>query len=172
MKSAKNNSIIPVNAASLYLLILLCTAGLLSGCKSFGSIGTPHFDPTYSRTLEKEERLLFSTQAELVVGTYMETEIESYPSYRGVLLLTSERMLFTQWNEKQQRYEPLIWTAYSHITQVKKHNNILLQYIAYTAADDSKFTYMLDKNNVDPAYTVLQEQIQKNHPAPIPGVHL
>lgn len=166
-----NNYITQVNAASRYFLILLCTTGLLSGCAGSGPIGTPHFDPTYSSTLEKEEQLLFSTLTELVVGTYMEAEIKSYPSYRGVLLLTSKRMLFAQWNEKQKRYEPLIWTAYSDIAQVKWFNNILLQYIAIIATDGSKFTYMLDRKDVDPAYAVLRGQIQKGHQVPHIDVH-
>ena len=71
--------------------------------------------------------------------------------------------MFALWNEKQQRYEPSIWTDYPHIAQVKMHNNILLQYIAIVATDGSKFTYMLGKKSVDSAYAVLIEQIQKNH---------
>ena len=171
MKPAINYSAASRNAALPWpvLLILLCAAISLSGCKSYGPIGTPDFDPTYSRTLEKNEQLLFSAPAELVNGTYMEGEEESYPSYRGMLLLTNERMLFVLWNEKQQRYEPLIWTGYTYIAQVKMHNNILLQYIAIVATDGSKITYMLDKTSVDPAYAILMEQIQNSHKTPMPA---
>ncbi len=98
----------------------------------------------------------------------MEGEEVSYPSYPGELLLTNEPMMFAQWNEKQQRYEPFLWTDYPYIAQVKMHNNILLQYIAIAATDGSKFTYMLGKQSVDPAYAILMEHIQ-NHKAPING---
>jgi hypothetical protein len=99
----------------------------------------------------------------------MEEEHELFQSYRGVLLLTSERMLFAQWNEQQRRYKPVVWTGYPDIAKVKKHNNILLQYIAIIATDGSKFTYMLGTNNVDAAYGILMEQIQKVHKAPMPA---
>ena len=171
MKSAINYSAASCNAALpwLRLLMLLCATVLLSGCKSYGPIGTPNFDPTYSHTLEKNEQLMFSAQTELVNGTFMEGEQESYPSYDGVMLLTNERILFVLWNEKQQRYEPSIWTGYPYIAQVKMHNNILLQYIAIVATDGSKFTYMLDKQSVDPAFVILMEHIQKNHKVPMPA---
>jgi hypothetical protein len=170
MKSAINYSAASRNVALpwLGLLMLLCAPVLLSGCKNYGPIGTPNFDPTYSRTLEENEQLLFSAQTELVDGTYMEGEEKSYPSYDGVLLLTNKRMLFALWNENQQRYEPSIWTGYPYIAQVKMHNNILLQYIAIVATDGSKFTYMLAKKSVDSAYAILMEQIQKNHKVPMP----
>ena len=58
-------------------LILICVALLLSGCKSYGPIGAPDFDPTYKRTLEKNEQLLFSSWTVLVDGTYMEGEQEA-----------------------------------------------------------------------------------------------
>ena len=171
MKPAINYSAASRNAALpwLGLLILLCAAVLLSGCKSYGPIGTPNFDPTYSRTLEKNEQLLFSAPTELMMGTYMEGEEELFPLNRGVLLLTNERMLFAAWNEKQQRYEPSIWTGYPYIAQVKMHNNLLLQYIAIVAADGSKFTYMLGMKSVDPAYAILIEQIQNSHKTPMPA---
>lgn len=171
MNSAINYSSASRNAALpwLGLMLLLCVAILLTGCKSYGPVGTPNFDPTYSLTLEKNEQLLFSGWTELVNGTYMEGEEESHPSYLGVILLTNERMLFVQWNEKQQRYEPLIWTGYPYIAEVKMHNNILLQYIAMVATDGSKFTYMLDKKSVDSAYAILIEQIQKSHKVPMPA---
>ncbi len=152
-----------------WLVLLLGAALLLSGCKSYGPIGTPDFDPAYSRTLEKSEQLLFSAKTELENGTFMEGEEASIPSFDGVLLLTNERMLFALWNEQQQRYEPSLWTGYPYIAQVKMHNNILMQYIAIIATDGSKFTYMLDKQNVDQAYAILMEQIQKNHAAPVPA---
>ena len=78
------------------LLILICVALLLSGCKSYGPIGAPDFDPTYKRTLEKNERLLFSSWTELVDGTYMEGEQEDRKSYEGVMLLTNDRIMFAQ----------------------------------------------------------------------------
>jgi len=149
------------------LLILLAVFILLPGCKNYGPIGTAGFDPTYSRTLEKNERLLFSTNTNLVDGTYMEGEEEAYPYFSGVLLLTEERMLFAMWNEKQQRYEPSFWTGYLHIAQVKMHNNILLQYIAIVAKDGRKFTYMLNRDSVDPAYAILMERIGDNHKIPV-----
>ena len=152
---------------NLALLILLCATISLSGCKGYGPVGAHNFDPRYSRTLEKNEELLFSTPAVLVNGTYMEGEEELYPSYDGVLLLTSDRMLFAIWDEHQQRYDPLIWTSYSSIAQVKMHNNILLQYIAIVATDGSKFTYMLGKSVVDQAYAILMESIAKNHIVPL-----
>jgi hypothetical protein len=172
MKPAINYSSASRNAPlpRLGLLMLLCAAVLLSGCKSFGPIGAPDFDPTYSLTLEKNEQLLFSAQVEFVNGTYMEGEMEIYPSYGGVLLLTSERMLFAQWNEKQQRYEPFIWTGYSYIDQVKMHNNNLMQYIAVALTDGSKYTYMLGTESVERAYAILMENIRKNHMIPIPAV--
>jgi hypothetical protein len=151
------------------LAMLLCTSILLSGCMSYGPIGAPGFDPAYSRTLEKNEQLLFSSRTELVKGTYMQEEEELFPSYDGVLLLTNERMLFAIWNEQQQRYEPVVWTGYPYIAQVKKHNNVLLQYIAIIATDGSKFTYMLGESSVDPAYGILMEHIQKTHKAPMPA---
>lgn len=149
--------------------MLLCAAMPLSGCNSYGPIGTSNFDPTYSQTLEKNEQLLFSAQTELVDGTFMEGEQEARTSYLGVLLLTNERMLFARWNEKQQRYEPSIWTGYSYIAQVKMHNNILLQYIAIAVADGSKYTYLLGKQSVDPANTILMENIEKNRKVPTPA---
>jgi hypothetical protein len=171
MRSAINYSTAPRNAALpwLGLLMLLCAAVLLAGCKSYGPIGTPNFDPTYSRTLEENERLLFSAQTELVDGTFMEGEQEAWPSYLGVLLLTNERIMFALWNEKQQRYEPSIWTGYSYIAQVKMHNNILLQYIAIAVTDGSKYTYMLGKQSVDQANAILMENIEKNHKDPMPA---
>ena len=169
MKSAIYHSWTSRNAPLPWLgtLILLCVAAMLSGCKSYGPIGAPNFDPTYSLTLEKNEQLLFSSWTELVDGTYMEGEEKSYPSYEGVLLLTNERMLFARWNEKQQRYEPSIWTGYPYIAQVKMHNNILMQYIAIVATDGSKFTYMLGEKSVDPAYAILMDHIQESHKAQI-----
>jgi hypothetical protein len=171
MRSAIKYSATSRNAALpwLGLLLLLCAAVLLSGCKSYGPIGAPNFDPTYSQTLEKNEQLLFSAPTELVEGTFMEGEQEAHPSYIGVLLLTNERMLFALWNEKQQRYEPLIWTGYSYIAQVKMHNNILMQYIAVSIADGSKYTYLLGKHNVEFANTILMENIGKNQKAPMPA---
>jgi len=170
MKSTPDNSAVPRNTALpwLGLLILSVVAVLLSGCKSYGPVGTPDFDSTYSRTLEKNEQLLFSTNTNLVDGTYMEGEEEAYPFFSGMLLLTDERMLFAVWNEKQQRYEPSMWTGYTYIAQVKMHNNILLQYIAIIATDGSKFTYMLNKTSVEPAYAILMERIEQNHKIPIP----
>lgn len=153
----------------LGLLILLCAAVLLSGCKSYGPIGTPDFDPAYSRTLEKNEQLLFSAQTEFVDGTFMEGEEKSYRSYMGVLLLTNERMMFARWNEQQQRYEPAFWTDYPLISQVKMHNNLLLQYIAIITSDGRKFTYRLDKKSTDPAYAILMEQIRYHHQITMPA---
>jgi hypothetical protein len=169
MRSVINYSVALHTTGLPWLGLLLCFVVLLSGCKSYGPIGTPGFDPAYSRTLEKNEQLLFSVQAEFVTGTYMEGEEESYPLYDGVLLLTSERMLFAQWNEQQQRYEPSIWTGYPYIAEVKMHNNILLQYIAIVATDGSKFTYMLGRKSVDSAYAILMENIQKSHKVPMPA---
>ena len=140
-------------------LVLLCAALMLAACKSYGPIGTPDFDPTYGRTLEKNEQLLFSSWAELVDGTFMEGEMAAHPSYEGVLLLTDKRVLFAVWNDKQQRYRPALWTDYSGIAQLKMHNNNLLQYIAIVAADGSKFSFMLGKQTVDAAYAVLMEHI-------------
>ncbi len=163
MRSAINYFASSRKAALSWLGLLLCATALLSGCKSYGPIGAADFDSGYSRTLEKNEQLLFSVRTELVTGTFMEGEEESHPSYDGVLLLTSERMMFALWNEKQQRYEPSIWTDYPHIAQVKMHNNILMQYIAIIATDGSKLTYMLGKKSVDSAYAILIEQIRQNH---------
>lgn len=159
MKSTNNYPVASRNAAmsGLSLILLLCAAMLLAGCKSYGPIGAPDFDPTYSRTLEKNEQLLFSSWTELVDGTFMEGELEAYPSYEGVLLLTDKRMLFAVWNKKQQRYEPALWTGYPNIVQLKMHNNNLLQYIAVIADDGSKFSFMLGKQSVDPAYAIVME---------------
>lgn len=151
-------------AATISYLKWLLILGVLSGCTTPGPIGTPRFDPHYRQTLEQGEVMLFSAQSELIAGTYMEGEMETYPSYNGVLLLTDQRLLFGIWNETQKRYEPLIWTTYSHIAQVKKQNNTLLQYIAMIATDDSKFTYMLSRKNVDQAHRVLLDQIRISHP--------
>lgn len=168
MKSSMNDSVLP-RAPWLGLLILLGAVVFLSGCKSYGPIGTPNFDPSYSRTLEKNEQLLYAARTELMIGTYMEGEEELFPLHPGMLLLTSERMMFAPWNEKQQRYEPTIWTDYPHIAQVKMHNNILLQYIAIIATDGNKFTYMLNPKSADAAYAVLMEKIGKSHPLPKPA---
>ena len=149
--------------------LLLIGVALLSGCRSYGPVGTADFDPTYSRTLEQDEQLLFASSGVLMAGTYMEGEEELYQEYSGMLLLTSERMMFALWNNKQQRYVPSIWTAYSDIARVKKHNNILLQYIAIVATDGSKFTYMLGSKSVEKAHAVLMERIGKNHKVPMPG---
>jgi hypothetical protein len=147
------------NMPRLGLLLLFCAAILLSGCKSYGPIGSPNFDPTYSRTLEKNEQLLFSSWAELIDGTFMEGELEAYPSYEGVLLLTDKRVLFAVWNKRQQRYEPALWSGYPDIAQLKMHNNNLLQYIAIVSEDGSKFSFMLGKQSVDSAYAVLMAHI-------------
>lgn len=164
MKSTDNYSAALHDTAmpKLSLLLLLCATMLLSGCKScksYGPIGTSNFDSTYSRTLETNEQLLFSSWAELVDGTFMEGELEAYPSYEGVLLLTDKRVLFAVWNKKQQRYEPALWTDYPNIAQLKMHNNIMLQYIAIVAEDGSKFSFMLGKQSVDSAYAILMEHI-------------
>jgi hypothetical protein len=144
----------------LSLMLVLCVAILLlSGCSSYGPIGTPDFDPTYSRTLDDDEQLLFSSPTELVDGTFMEGEMAGYASYEGVLLLTDKRVLFAEWNKKQQRYEPALWTGYANIAQLKMHNNILMQYIAIVATDGSKFSFMLGKQSVDPAYAILMKHI-------------
>jgi hypothetical protein len=155
------------NLPNLFLLILFSATISLSGCKSYGPVGTQNFDSSFSRTLQYNEKLLFSTSAVLVNGTYMEGEEELYPSYKGMLLLTSERMLFAVWDEHQQRYDPSIWTSYPYIARVKMHNNILLQYIAIVATDGSKYTYMLDKSVVDQAYDILMENIAKYHVVPV-----
>jgi hypothetical protein len=161
MKSTNNRSAAAHGAATprLSLMLVLCVAILLSGCSSYGPIGTPDFDPAYSRTLDKNEQLLFSSPTELVDGTFMEGEMAGYPSYEGVLLLTDKRVLFAAWNKKQQRYEPALWTGYANIAQLKMHNNILMQYIAIVAMDGSKFSFMLGKQSVDPAYAILMEHI-------------
>jgi hypothetical protein len=161
MKSTNNRSAAAHSAAMprLSLMLVLCVAILLSGCSSYGPIGTPDFDPTYSRTLDKNEQLLFSSPAELVDGTFMEGEMAAYSSYEGMLLLTDKRVLFAVWNKKQQRYEPALWTGYPDIAQLKMHNNILLQYIAIVATDGKKFSFMLGKQSVDPAYAILLEHI-------------
>jgi hypothetical protein len=171
MRPAINYSAASRNAVSprLSLLILFCAAVLLTGCKSYGPIGAPDFDSSYSRTLEKNEQLLFSSWTELVDGTYMEAEQEARASYEGVMLLTNERILFAQWNEKQQRYEATVWASYPDIAQTKMHNNILMQYIALRAKDDTKFTFMLDKKSVESAYAILMEQIRKSHKTPMPA---
>lgn len=148
------------------LLILICVALLLSGCKSYGPIGAPDFDPTYKRTLEKDEQLLFSSWTELVDGTYMEGEQEARKSYDGVMLLTNDRIMFGQWNVKQQRYEPAVWTGYANIAQTKMHNNILMQYIAIVTTDGTKFTFMLDTKSVEAANAILLERINKTHENP------
>ena len=158
--------LLAISRPRLIILMLFCASVPLSGCKSYGPAGSPDFDPAYSSTLEKNEQLLFTAQTELVDGTYMEGEEESHPSYDGMMLLTSQRILFARWNGMQQRYEPLIWTGYAHIAQVKMHNNILLQYIALVATDGHKFTYMLGKNNVDQAYAILMARIQARHKIP------
>jgi hypothetical protein len=172
MKSAINNFSVSPKAtfSGLCLLMLLGAALALSGCKSYGPVGAPDFDPTYSLTLEKNEQLLFSSWTEFVDGTYMEGEEEPRTSYIGVILLTDKRMMFAQWNENQHRYEPLIWTGYPYIAQVKMHNNILLQYIAIVATDGSKFTYMLDKQSVDTAYEILMEKIRQHPQIPLPEI--
>jgi hypothetical protein len=170
MRSAKNYSAALRHAAMPCLgLLLLCATALLSGCKSYGPIGTSDFDPTYSQTLEKNEQLLYSAPTELVDGTFMEGEQEDRKSYIGVLLLTNERIMFARWNDNQQRYEPSIWTGYSYIAQVKMHNNILLQYIALALTDGSKYTYLLGKHSVDPANTILMENIKKNQKISTPA---
>jgi len=151
------------------LLVLLFAAMAFSGCKSNVPVGGADFDSSYGHVLESNEQLLFSARTELVSGTYMEEEEELFPSYDGVLLLTSERMLFVRWNEQQRLYEPAVWTSYPYIAQLKKHNNTLLQYVAIIATDGSKFTYMLGKDNVDRAYAILLERIRKNHHAPGPS---
>ena len=45
------------------------------------------------------------------------------------------------------------------LPQLKMHNNILLQYIAIVATDGSKFSFMLGKQSVDPAYDILMGHI-------------
>lgn len=153
----------------LGVMVLLCSTVLLSGCKSYGPFGSVDFDPSYKLTIEKNEQLLFSSTTELVDGTYMEEEMQSHPLYEGMLLLTNERMMFALWNEKESRYEPSVWAGYAHITQVKKHNNILLQYIAITVTDGSKYTYLLGTKTVDQAYDILMDRIRKNHNELIPA---
>jgi hypothetical protein len=168
MKSALNYSSALRHSLWQSLLILLCAALLVSGCKSYGPIGAPDFDPTYKRTLEKNEQLLFSSWTELVDGTYMEGEQEFHPSYDGVMLLTNERVLFAKWNVKQQRYEPLLWAGYANIAQTKMHNNILLQYIAIVTTDGTKFTFMLGTKSVEAANAILLENINKAHENSMP----
>jgi hypothetical protein len=150
------------------LFIVVCAALLLSGCKSYGPLGAPDFDPTFARTLEKNEQLLFSSWAELVDGTYMEGEQEARTSYEGVMLLTNDRIMFGQWNVKQQRYEPAVWTGYADIAKTKMHNNILMQYIAIATTDGTKFTFMLDPKSVEAANAILLEKINKAHDNPRP----
>lgn len=150
------------------LLILICAAALLSGCKSYGPIGTPDFDPTYKRTLEKNEQLLYSSWTDLVDETYMEGEQENRVSYEGAMLLTSDRIMFAQWNEKKQRYIPAVWTGYADIARTKMHNNILMQYIAIMTTDGTKFTFMLGKKSVEAAYPILLEKIKENNKNPVP----
>jgi hypothetical protein len=150
------------------LFIVVSAALLLSGCKSYGPLGAPDFDPTFKRTLEKNEQLVFSSWTELVDGTYMEGEQEDRKSYEGVMLLTNERIMFGQWNVKQQRYEPAVWTAYADIAKTKMHNNILMQYIAIVTTDGTKFTFMLDPKSVEAANAILLEKINKAHDNPMP----
>ena len=169
MKSALNHFSILSHLLWQNLLIVLCAALLLSGCKSYGPIGAPDFDPTYKRTLEKNEQLLFSSWTELVDGTYMEGEQEARKSYDGVMLLTNDRIMFAQWNVKQQRYEPAVWTGYANIAQTKMHNNILMQYIAIATTDGIKFTFMLDTKSVEAANAILLEKIKKAHENPMPA---
>jgi len=148
----------------LALLTLLCT---LAACQSPAPILASKPDGNVSRALETGEKLLFSTATELVIGKYMESEFELYPTYRGTLLITSERLLFVRWNEAQRAYEPLFWTLYPDMTLVKMEHNILLPFIALTAKDGTKFTYLMDKNSVQAAYQRLLEQIQPHHPVPM-----
>ena len=153
---------VPRRPSCLPWVSLLILIGLtLSGCKSYGPLGAPDFDPTFKRTLEKNEQLLFSSWTDLVDGTYMEGEQEDRKSYEGVMLLTNERILFGQWNVKQQRYVPAIWTDYANIAQTKMHNNILMQYIAIVTTDGTKFTFMLDTKSVEAGNAILLEKINQ-----------
>lgn len=168
MKSAPSYDV-PRRPSYLPWVSLLILIGVtLSGCKSYGPLGAPDFDPTYKRTLEKNEQLLFSSWTELVDGTYMEGEQEARTSYEGVMLLTNDRIMFGQWNVKRQRYEPAVWTGYADIAKTKMHNNILLQYIAIATTDGTKFTFMLDPKSVEAANAILLEKINKAHHNPRP----
>jgi hypothetical protein len=169
MKSAPSYDVPRCPSYLPWVSLLILIGVTLSGCKSYGPLGAPDFDPTYKRTLEKNEQLLFSSWTELVDGTYMEGEQEDRKSYEGVMLLTNERILFAQWNEKHQRYEPAIWTGYSNIARVKMHNNILMQYIAIMAKDGTKFTFMLGTKSVESASPILMEQIGKTQKVPAPA---
>ncbi len=171
MKSVMQSFLPSTSAVKRWLCmpVVLVAIGIFSGCTNYGPMGTSNFDPTYSRTLDKGETLRYSTMAEVIIGSYMEGEEEPHPSTMGVLLLTNERMMFAKWNGKEQRYEPVVWTDYPHIAQVKKHNNILLKYIAIVATDGSKFTYLLGSKSVEQAYDSLMESIRQNHRPPVEG---
>jgi hypothetical protein len=94
--SAVSHSTMP----RLYLVLSLCAAMLLAASMTYASIDTPNFDPTYSRTVEKDEQMLFSSWTDLIDCTSMEGELVAYPLYEGVILLTDKRVLFAVRNNK------------------------------------------------------------------------
>jgi hypothetical protein len=149
----------------LALLTLLCT---LAACQTPAPILASKPDANVSRALEAGEKLLFSTATELVIGTYMESEIEAYPSYLGTLMVTSKRLLFVRWNEAQHAYEPLFWTIYPDMTQLKMENNLLLPFLAFNAKDGTKFTYLLDSKQMPTAYAELLQQLKQHHRIALP----
>ncbi len=143
--------------------LLILALSILVGCSSFEPKGSTHFDESFSKSLDPVETLLHFANCNLTAGTYMEGEMTLYSTYEGVLLITDHRVMFTQWNEAEEYYEPLIWILYPDIARIKKHNDILLRYIAIEGPEKSKNTYNLSEADVKKIYKIIMKYIANNH---------
>ena len=142
------------------ILLISLTILLISGCATRGPIGSELFDPTFQGVIEPDEKILFFAPSRIRIGSFMEGKMRSFPEAPGILIMTQQRWLFVVWKDRKRNYEPLGWISYGDIKRVKKHNNILLQYIALMGSDGSKNTYVLSPENTEKAHALLVEQIK------------
>jgi len=83
----------------------------------------------------------------------------SIPVHEGVLVMTDHRLIFSQWNDMEQRYQPLIWILYKDIKKIKKQNDSLLKFVAIEGPGGSKNSYHMPGNDVDIIYTKIRERV-------------
>ncbi len=144
-----------------FLLIILLS--VLSGCSSLGPVGAPGFDEEFSRTIVPGEQLEHYAPCNLYAGTYMDGKPYTVPVYDGVLVVTDQRIIFTQWDESEKYYKPLIWIKYGDIRRVKKQHDSLLRYVAVEGHDMSKNAYHMMGPSVDLVYEKIRESIKTGY---------
>ncbi|MCF6217484.1 MAG: hypothetical protein L3J62_01065 [Gammaproteobacteria bacterium] len=148
--------------AGLLLVLLL----ILSGCTSLGPVGAPGFDDEFSRTIAPGEQLEHYAPCYLYAGTYMDGKPFTVPVYEGVLVMTDQRIIFTQWDASEKYYKPRVWIKLSDIRRVKKQHDSLLRYVAVEGRDMSRNAYHMMGPSVDLVYEKIRASVKSRLSSP------